>query len=294
MKRFLLPTFDYKEDHSRASYSMEHLVVPDVALQLVHDALSTDGYIKLIENFFAFIRDRSCRTVGREAVLEAGRRQIAQKMHDRLDQLLSTATGKRLDTILTASGPFGGLRDMEVRSAELIDAALRDYQGTELAVSHGDPCFSNILFDAQIGLFRLIDPRGAEEASAAEMHPLYDIAKFSHSILGGYDFVNSDLFDCKYDADLGLYLSVDHSGIDTVAQTAFGSQVKKLGISLRNVRSVELSLFMSMLPLHADHPRKLLGFALIACRVIEELEHAEGGKLRKAKQNIPGLVRGRT
>ena len=31
-------------------------------------------------------------------------------------------------------------------------------------------------------------------------------------------------------------------------------------------------LFLSMLPLHADHPRKLAGYALVAAEILSELE----------------------
>ena len=43
------------------------------------------------------------------------------------------------------------------------------------------------------------------------------------------------------------------------------------------VRAVELSLFLSMLPLHADHPDKLMGFALIAGQILDELAPRRGG-----------------
>ena len=40
------------------------------------------------------------------------------------------------------------------------------------------------------------------------------------------------------------------------------------------VRAYELSLFMSMLPLHADQPLKLVGFSLVAADLIQSLEAA--------------------
>ena len=52
----------------------------------------------------------------------------------------------------------------------------------------------------------------------------------------------------------------------------FRQRLAGAGYDLGAVRAVELSLFLSMLPLHADHPDKLLGFALIAGHILDELE----------------------
>ena len=38
-------------------------------------------------------------------------------------------------------------------------------------------------------------------------------------------------------------------------------------------RLCEASLFLSMLPLHMDLPKKVLGFVLTAIQILKELEH---------------------
>lgn len=273
MKRFLIPTFDYTETSTRASYSMEHLVVPDAALQVVHHALSPENFETLIDRFFDFCAARATRAVGAQQVREVGRKQILDKMTARLETLRSMEEGERLNALLRDGGPMGDLAAMEARSTALINTALEQDTSDAVAVSHGDPCFSNILFDRRTGLFRLIDPRGSETPGDAEMHPLYDIAKFSHSILGNYDFVNSDLFDVVVDDQLTFRFSIDGQGTPATARTAFKARLEQTGLNLWVVRAYELSLFMSMLPLHSDHPRKLLGFAMIACQLIEYLEN---------------------
>lgn len=55
-------------------------------------------------------------------------------------------------------------------------------------------------------------------------------------------------------------------------RAAFRARLATLGFDIRTVRAVELSLFLSMLPLHADHPRKLAGYALVAAEILSELE----------------------
>ncbi|MDZ5650606.1 hypothetical protein [Nitrospirillum sp. BR 11828] len=165
---------------------------------------------------------------------------------------------------------------MAARARHLIDIAIQRDPSTALAIGHGDPCFSNILFDRRTGLMRLIDPRGAKSLDDAWMHPLYDLAKFSHSICGAYDFINNDLFDCQLDGQLVLRLQLQDGGSPADLRALFLEALQDrmpFGEgSLFIVRAYELSLFLSMLPLHVDHPRKLAGFALTAAALIQELE----------------------
>lgn len=272
MKRFLVPTFDFQDDGVSAAYSMERLNIPDAALQFIHFAFDEQSFGTLVEQFFDFIATRSTKSVGAAAVRERAGSHILAKMDTRLDAFLATGHGRQLDGLLQVAGPLGGLRVMQDRARALIQEAIRRDQSAALAIGHGDPCFSNILFDRRTSLFRLIDPRGARSLDEAWMHPLYDLAKFSHSAMGGYDFVNNDLFDCSLDEQLRLHLTMNEGGSPRACQDILRAQLDAAGHPLFVVRAYELSLFMSMLPLHADHPRKLAGFALIACQLIQSLE----------------------
>jgi hypothetical protein len=273
MKRFLLPTFDYVEGTNSASYAMEKLSVPDAAIQMVHHAFDAASFGTLLDAFFAFVGSRGQKTVGAPVARDAARREILGKMNMRLDAFAGTEQGRRVDALMTAGGPHGGLNAMRRRATALIEAAIDADTSNTLAIGHGDPCLSNILFHRDIGLFRLIDPRGAQTLDAAWMHPLYDLAKFSHSILGGYDFINNGLFECQLDTNLGLVLKLERGGTPEWAQAAFLHTLSVRGISARVVRAYELSLFLSMLPLHHDNPRKLPAFCLTACTIMDELEH---------------------
>ncbi|MEO0678805.1 MAG: hypothetical protein AAF192_00155 [Pseudomonadota bacterium] len=272
MRRFLLPTFGYEEGPDDASYRMENLRVPDAALQFVLGAFSEAHFDQLLDQFFAYAATRAREPLDAPAVLERGREQILRKMNDRLERFADAEVGRRVDAYLAAGAIDEGLAGLRRRAAPLIDRALADHGADHLAFSHGDPCLSNILFDRRIGLMRLIDPRGATRREEGLMHPLYDIAKFSHSICGGYDFVNNGLFSIEVDADLALEARLHRGGAPDWMKRRFRDRLEAEGWRYRHVRAVEASLFLSMLPLHLDHQGKLLGFALIARDIIEELE----------------------
>lgn len=272
MKRFLLPTFDYREEGGIASYAMENLTVPDAALQIVHHSFDRASFSRLLDRFFEFIAARDTQEAGIGPVRAVARETILDKMHRRLADLLATDAGRQLDALLASAGPRGDLASMGRQAAALIERAIAADQSTALAVGHGDPCLSNILFSRNIGLFRLIDPRGATRLEDAWMHPLYDLAKFSHSVLGGYDFINNGLFECRVGDDLGLILRLDGRGPPAWMRTAFADRLAAAGHDRSVIRAYELSLFLSMLPLHVDSPRKLPGFCLAACAIMDELE----------------------
>ncbi|MDR3387945.1 MAG: hypothetical protein P4L92_12920 [Rudaea sp.] len=272
MKRFLLPTFDYVESGSQASYAMEKLSIPDAAIQMVHFAFNEASFGTLLTSFFSFVAARAQRKCGVAAARETARTEILGKMHTRLDTLMGTSQGRRVDALMRVNDLGGGLEAMRQRASGLIEQAIATDTTDTLAVGHGDPCLSNILFHRDIGLFRLIDPRGATTLDAAFMHPLYDLAKFSHSVLGGYDFINNGLFECQVDSTLGLSLSLEGGGPPSWAKAAFIRHMNAAGISPRVVRAYELSLFLSMLPLHIDNPRKLPAFCLTAAAIMNELE----------------------
>lgn len=274
MRRFLMPTFGFAEEGKQASYKMEYLRVPDASLQFVLGTFSETHFDHLLDQFFAFVRARWVDQQDRSAVLAAGHSQIVVKMQTRLDRFLANPAGVRVNAYLEAGGA-GGIASMQARSEALIKKTLEESGLDFLAFSHGDPCLSNILFDGRTGLFRLIDPRGATTAEEGLMHPLYDLAKFSHSICGGYDFVNNGLFSVEVNESLGLELNRHQGGTPDWMKVRFRDRLNDEGWSYGQVRAVESSLFLSMLPLHMDHERKLIAFALIAEEILAELEEGE-------------------
>jgi hypothetical protein len=272
MKRFLMPSFDFWEDGGRAGYAMEYLAVPDVAMQMLHEAFEPEEFELLLNQFFAFLKSRRSGPEDRDAV-GAAHAAIVKRMHDRLDAFMAMPEGVALDRVLAVSGPSGGIAAMRERADSLFNRIMAGETSVRLVFGHGDPCFSNILFDRRIGMMRLVDARGAASFEDGLMHPLYDLAKFSHSVLGGYDFINNDQFVTALDAGQRLTLQLERGGPPHWAGEAFKSRLAAEGYDIAAVRAVEMTLFLSMLPLHTDHPRKLSGFALVSAAIMKELEH---------------------
>jgi hypothetical protein len=152
----------------------------------------------------------------------------------------------------------------------MLDRMRRSFSSGTLVVGHGDLCFSNIFYYKTNQYLKLIDPRGADNENDLYTDPYYDLAKLSHSIQGAYDFINLDKFDITIDEDLRPRLSIEGRPPAWAGQL-FRAQLEKSGFDPALTRLCEASLFISMLPLHIDRPRKVLAFIINAARILDTL-----------------------
>lgn len=138
------------------------------------------------------------------------------------------------------------------------------------ALTHGDLSFSNILYSQPSQLLQLVDPRGADAESELYSDAYYDVAKLSHSVLGGYDLVHAGLYHITHGAHPELDLDLhEHELVEL--QSAFLHRIEELDFDPRLMRLYEASLFLSMMGLHIDAPRKVLAFALRAGQIVAAL-----------------------
>ena len=271
MQPFFVQPFDFQEDADGASYRMRRLFVPDLAVQWVHRALTEDQFEQLASHLFHFVADRPRREVGRGEMQATADALYLGKVESRLDDLLEMPAGREVDATLRAGRVEGGVRGIHERFLDVYDDIAGRRRDTELSVSHGDLGFSNILYSPSTQSFQVIDPRGADVEDEIYSDPYYDVAKLSHSVLGGYDFVVAGLFELDHDEHLALSLKLDHAVAEPM-RAAFLAALREHGFDPAVVRICEASLFLSMLPLHIDAPKRVTAFALRASEILDELE----------------------
>ena len=126
---------------------------------------------------------------------------------------------------------------------------------TKGCIIHGDYCFSNILFDYGNQIIRLIDPRGSFGKVGIYGDPRYDIAKLRHSVAGRYDLIVSDLFRL-FSKGESIELVYYPIGNYELLTAEFDRLVESIGYNPREIMLIEGLLFLSMLPLHRDRPRR--------------------------------------
>ena len=124
-------------------------------------------------------------------------------------------------------------------------------------IIHGDFCFSNILYDFANQIVRLIDPRGSFGVKGIYGDPRYDMAKLRHSVAGMYDFIVSDLFDVRESEDGFQGEIFNMQNLNPVIEN-FDQKLVESGYNLQHIKVIEGLLFISMLPLHQDYPKRQL------------------------------------
>tara|TARA_B100001093_G_scaffold518679_1_gene604409 strand:- start:263 stop:1621 length:1359 start_codon:yes stop_codon:yes gene_type:complete len=141
-----------------------------------------------------------------------------------------------------------------------------DYINSQRIFSHGDLCFSNILYSKKDNKIILIDPRGFENNGIRS--PYYDFAKLSHSILGKYDLIINNKVKLVNTSNLKFELIFD-KGFE-LDDKIFLNFIKKMNLKISLIRLIESSLFLSMLPLHKENLRKCLNLCIRSFEVFNE------------------------
>ena len=123
------------------------------------------------------------------------------------------------------------------------------------SIIHGDFCFSNILFDINNQIIRLIDPRGSFGRKGIYGDARYDVAKLRHSVCGFYDFIVADAFYLR-ETPQGFCGQVHVNEVQQLVAPAFDRMVSAAGYELEEIRLIEGLLFIAMLPLHDGHTQR--------------------------------------
>jgi len=271
MRPWLIQPFDFQEEGERASYKMLRYYLADAALQWVHGAFEADTFGPFVERLLFFVAERPRQACSREQSAALARELFVDKVEARISQFLATAEGQRINQLAASATPALDLTRQLARYLALYRRLEKGFAFDYQVVGHGDPCFSNILYDQQRYLLKLIDPKGAVTPAQLWTHPLYDLCKISHSALGDYDFINNGLYKVGFTDDNNLVLQLTQTN-QAALKPVFVQQVKAMGHDLRAVRLGEASLFLSMLPLHIDYPNKVIAFMLKARQLLDEVE----------------------
>lgn len=244
----------YKQISNSIEIVQEYYGYPTLAELFIYGDLQLDIWVSVLRHVIR-IHQEFRRYPGE---LDAGslRQMYAEKTWQRLALLRAQADSwERLlaREVIEYNGKtllgVEALRpQIETRIETLIETA-------SICIMHGDYCFSNILFDLNNQIIRLIDPRGSFGRRGIFGDPRYDIAKLRHSVHGLYDFIVADMFEL-YENE-GCFSSVIYASPNAVRVcAAFDEMIAAAGCDLDTIRFIEGLLFISMPPLHRDSLRR--------------------------------------
>ena len=149
---------------------------------------------------------------------------------------------------------------IEERARTLIHSA-------EICIIHGDLCFSNILFDINNQIIRLIDPRGSFGKKGIYGDVRYDVAKLRHSVCGMYDYIVADIFELR-EQDDEFIGEIYVSSTNQVIAASLDELIEQAGYNVQDIHFIEGLLFLSMIPLHRDKPKRQLMMFLTGLKLL--------------------------
>jgi len=154
-----------------------------------------------------------------------------------------------------------------------MNAAISNPESKHLCIMHGDFCFSNILYNFKTQSIKVIDPRGldldGEETIYGDVR--YDVAKLAHSVLGLYDYIIGGCFSLKETNTYTLDFEIQtESHVEEIQQHFRSLVFGKMDLDQLNTYPILVHLFLSMLPLHSDHPRRQKAMLANALKIYVE------------------------
>lgn len=250
---------ELRNEQTIAGYEIEIIPTLDVAKLLLNGVFNDAERASSLVNLIGQYLDACPRqTVSRPEYQDMMHQLFVQKIKDRQQATLKLPCIVQLNDVCRLNG-FESFVAFSQCYIQRIEQDITCCQENELVFSHGDLFFSNILFDPVRHYIKLIDPKGASQTDKIPslMPAWYDLAKLSHSFLGQYDLIVYNLIDVVMQENmrLGLRSTVSQGLIHL--RECFLQFLSQRNISLKQLRLYEGTLFLSMLPLHAENPLRM-------------------------------------
>jgi len=266
MKNYYVTVSDLKVQENLAQYSMNKVNGLDLSMEFINNGLSSKMlssifnelkvYFELIQNYTGSQNETTYDF-------------LVNKNHTRLSELKAWNGYQQLNEFARNHTPFSCIDSLFDSANRLLKNSKTELNSTKAVISHGDLCFSNIIKDDDQLRLIFIDPRGGK-ISNNYRSPYYDLAKLCHSLLGGYDHIVNGIAEIKFNND--MLANIKFGQDMDKHKELFQSFVASLSLSYFLVRKVEISLFLSMLPLHTESSKKVSMLMLRASELILSLE----------------------
>ncbi len=261
---------DYKENEKFASLTMELYGYSALAELWVYGNGSLEEWSRIIEHIFTI--QNKLRSYKKTDVVEAEFKDIyIKKTQERFYSLKNKVFPEisKVPTIFINGKEYKNLPLIEKELFTIIEKNLLN--SDEQTIVHGDLCFSNILFDPQYYILKLIDPRGSFGGVGIYGDPRYDIAKLRHSVIGMYDFIVAGFFILEEEKNYNYTFSITPLFPVPNLKNYFNMLTSKFGYNTFEIELIEVLLFLTMIPLHGESKLRQKAFYLTAIQKLNDI-----------------------
>ncbi len=258
--RWLIPKiYDYSLDKANIFIKMEYYDYSTLGDLYTSRENDFNDWGRIVNTIFKCVDEMKSIQVSasQEKIAIALKEMYLDKTYDRLGKLRDNLLFRKYfeKNILINSKKYKPLNYYIEKTEEAFNCLFKD-KVHSFSEIHGDLCLANIFFDNKKRAIKLIDPRGTFGNFSIYGDFRYDLAKLSHSFNGNYEFMISDLFEVTYKDNQIDYVINKSQEQKTVADL-FNLKMNRLFHGhIKEINFIESVLFLSMVPLHADHPKR--------------------------------------
>ena len=273
---FLKP---YSEDgKGNASYELEYLYLLPLNDLFVFSRLPFTYWERILNECKVIILD--LKKSSDKDLIDKNLAQIANKIFlEKSISRVSSIKGKSIEKYIQSYGFEVFFKDKvgSNLSVEEILYAMNELipetKMENMSIVHGDFCFSNILYDSKVQSLKVLDPRGLNMEGELSIYgdARYDIAKLYHSVIGYYDLIIAGRFNLNDNIRDFYTDDFMHSLEESFDKIFFdsGMFVKK------EILAINVMLFLSMIPLHADNYERQKAMFANAIRLFNKIKAGE-------------------
>lgn len=270
MKHYVPAVWDFGEEEDKGYYEIEYYFLSSLASLFVFGENPTYVWEEIIDACVEYLNDEYLFKPQNSMVIASQNNQLyGIKTMNRLEEY-ARQSGISLDAEWRINGvQTPSLRDI----VNEVDSHITKDDMRFASLMHGDPCFSNILYDFKSKSIKVIDPRGVDVDGNLSVFGdfRYDVGKLAHSVLGMYDFIIGGMFEYKEVSRYDIYLNFRETSKLNEIQEYFTKQTFG-GYTLSELSTypILINLFLSMIPLHSDHPARQHAMLANALRIYVE------------------------
>ncbi len=267
---------DYNtEDNGREVYAeFEFYGYPSLATHWLYGDLSPGIWQAMIDRVFAILH--RFRQYQQAVSLEDSIAMYAGKTESRVRQ--ACEANWRLSSLFRAKSVWINrerFKGWPFFQGRLEEFARQLYKPEDQCFLHGDLCFSNILFDLNYGVVKLVDPRGRWGSQSFYGDIKYDVAKLRHSAAGLYDHivqnhVNVSLTEVGEQQEPSVRLNFPLVGnLHEETRQYVDRKISEVW-NLNQIKLIEGLLFISMIPLHSENEKHQVAMFAQGIRLLNE------------------------
>lgn len=260
-----------QQNYRSAIYQLEYLYLLPLSDLYVFSRLTKDVWHTIFNSISKMLSDFAVYKPEKMELntLDEFNQLYLPKTIQRLE-LYSEQSSFDLDQTFNLTSNEVSLVDIAMKSAQFIQPIGQK----DIVVSHGDLCFSNMLFDTRVESIKCIDPRGITPKGGFTIFGdrRYDLAKLYHSVVGLYDFIIAGRYGYKPNHSFPA-LVINHNLPEyvNIIESFKELVLKPAGYEEKEILAITIHLFLSMLPLHSDRSDRQKAFIANAIRLFNLL-----------------------